>query len=1241
MPTFTLSGFQVNRDVPDPVTGDADAIAINPVDLNVVVPDGQEFLTYSVVETLPDGIPRVDITSSDISVTGTGPGIPGGTASLPEDTIDFLGFVESSEGVHILLNIELPQEDGSRIDLIFQIGGAALTIPTSLPEFEALESSIDFIGNFGTATGAFAPGVSIDFNSFANTTVDPNPTITGTPGDDFLSGTAGNDYIATGNATSDGDQVVGSAGNDTIDMFGNDGVNGFISLDYSGLAGPVTVNIDGDANTGSVVKGSGTDTLLGVVQPLNAGFENGGLGVVGTASGDTFILAPEGEQWMSVRGGDGADSYTINGTGLVRLDFRDASQGIDVNLGTGTIANDGFGNAETIGGAGAVWEVRGSSQNDTFVGSSNDESFRDFGGNNDLDGGAGFDRLRYDSGRTFGVNIDAEAGVVSGLRFNPLSQHGQIFTDTISGFEHLRGSNSDDRIVSEAGVGNLLQGRRGSDIFVHTGGADTIGDFDASTETLQVRVAGLTQAGFDFALDNNVSEGPNGVLVNFGGGSSVLFAGRTLADLSDADVQFIDPAATNLFQGTEGDNRFFGSAAGETFLGLAGNDDIWGGGGSDYINPGENAGGDSGFDFIQTGSGNDTVDMGDIVNGFVELDYSFLNGTGNAIAVAIDGGANTGTIGKGAAGTDTLVDVENPLLSGWTTGGLEIRGTTGNDTFDVSPEGEQWMIIRPGDGVDTIIINANSTTRVDVDDPVGAVRIDMRDGNGINVNLATRTIADDGFGNAETIGGTGPVWEVRGTAGDDVFVGSSNAESFRSNGGNDMLDGGTGFDRLRYDGPIQSVDINAATGVATGVLGSGGSFTDAISGFEWFRGTQGNDTFIGAGQSELFEGGQGNDAVSGAGGADTVYGDGGNDTLSGNGGFDEVYGDAGNDIVGGEAGNDSLFGGEGDDRLFGGSGNDMLNGGSGNDELNGGGNFDTADYSDATQSLVVNINFAGDQTVSAQMGTDRFVSIEGILGGSGNDLLVGNAAGNVIDGGAGNDQIYGIGAGDVLRGGSGNDLIEGSGGNDSMDGGAGDADIISYFNSGGGVTVNLRLQGTAQAVGGSSGVDTFEGFENIYGSNVGGDVLVGDDNDNIVLGFGGNDRVFGFGGDDNLIGMQGNDTLAGGRGADSLNGGNGSDTFVFNDVSHSFFSERDTIVDFGVGGADRVDLSVIDANANTGGNQAFTFIGAAGFGGAGDLRFVTNGTNGFVLGDVDGDGATDLNILLLGVTSMTAADFIL
>src|SRR6056297_1842396 len=108
----------------------------------------------------------------------------------------------------------------------------------------------------------------------------------------------------------------------------------------------------------------------------------------------------------------------------------------------------------------------------------------------------------------------------------------------------------------------------------------------------------------------------------------------------------------------------------------------------------------------------------------------------------VDGGANTGSVVKDGLGTDTFTNVNAPLFSGWTTGGLSIVGTSGADTFNVSPEGEQWMSIQPGDGIDTIIVNGNGTERVEGADPIGAVRLDMSDGNGIDVNLATRTITD-------------------------------------------------------------------------------------------------------------------------------------------------------------------------------------------------------------------------------------------------------------------------------------------------------------------------------------------------------------------------------------------------------------------------------------------------------------------------------------------------------------------
>jgi len=356
-------------------------------------------------------------------------------------------------------------------------------------------------------------------------------------------------------------------------------------------------------------------------------------------------------------------------------------------------------------------------------------------------------------------------------------------------------------------------------------------------------------------------------LVDFGGGNAVTFVNLTAANLAAADVQLVDPDAANIVEGTDGEDTLTGTA------------------GDDLITTGDNPG----FDLVLGSAGNDEIDFTGITSdpgGFVVVDYSGIVST---IDVQVDGVANTGSVVKDGLGTDTFTNVNAPLFSGWTTGGLSIVGTSGADTFDVSPEGEQWMSIQPGAGIDTIIVNGNDSQRVEGADPIGVVRLDMSDGNGIDVNLATGSIADDGFGNTETIGGTAPLWEVRGTAGNDVFVGSDNAESFRSGGGNDDLDGGLGFDRLRYDGFIQSVSIDAVAGVATGILGGGGSFTDSISGFEHFRGTQGNDSFIGTGESERFEGGQGSDTITAGGGDDTLAGGEGDATLNGGSGSDIFF----------------------------------------------------------------------------------------------------------------------------------------------------------------------------------------------------------------------------------------------------------------------------------------------------------------------------------------------------------------
>ncbi len=118
-----------------------------------------------------------------------------------------------------------------------------------------------------------------------------------------------------------------------------------------------------------------------------------------------------------------------------------------------------------------------------------------------------------------------------------------------------------------------------------------------------------------------------------------------------------------------------------------------------------------------------------------------------------------------------------------------------------------------------------------------------------------------------------------------------------------------------------------------------------------------------------------------------------------------------------------------------------------------------------------------------------------------------------------------------------------------------------------------------------------------------------------ISGGAGPDRLFAGQGRDRLDGGGGNDRLVAGAGPDRLTGGNGADTFVFRSARQA---DGDTITDFGRG-ADRIDLSGIDANANRAGNQSFDY------GRHGSLSF----DDGVLSGQIK--GGPDFEIALLGV----------
>ncbi|KPX29087.1 MULTISPECIES: serralysin family metalloprotease [Pseudomonas syringae group] len=91
-----------------------------------------------------------------------------------------------------------------------------------------------------------------------------------------------------------------------------------------------------------------------------------------------------------------------------------------------------------------------------------------------------------------------------------------------------------------------------------------------------------------------------------------------------------------------------------------------------------------------------------------------------------------------------------------------------------------------------------------------------------------------------------------------------------------------------------------------------------------------------------------------------------------------------------------------------------------------GGGKDTLDFSGFTQNQKINLNAASFSDVGGMVGNvsiAKGVVVENAVGGSGNDLLIGNAAANDLKGGAGNDIIYGGAGADSLTGGAGADVF--------------------------------------------------------------------------------------------------------------------------------------------------------------------------------------------------------------------------
>jgi Ca2+-binding RTX toxin-like protein len=165
-----------------------------------------------------------------------------------------------------------------------------------------------------------------------------------------------------------------------------------------------------------------------------------------------------------------------------------------------------------------------------------------------------------------------------------------------------------------------------------------------------------------------------------------------------------------------------------------------------------------------------------------------------------------------------------------------------------------------------------------------------------------------------------------------------------------------------------------------------------------------------------------------------VYGGDGNDSLTGSAGNNLLYGGAGWDSLSGGWGDDSLSGGDGNDTLVGDDGDDTLMGGMGQDLMMGCAGTDRVDYSDRFYAVYVSLDYGWNDGQYTEHDL-VFPDIEVVIGGWGNDSIVGTNGDDVLFGGAGNDTLVGLDGNDTLEGSLGNDKVLGGDGNDDLRGG--------------------------------------------------------------------------------------------------------------------------------------------------------------------------------------------------------------
>lgn len=271
-----------------------------------------------------------------------------------------------------------------------------------------------------------------------------------------------------------------------------------------------------------------------------------------------------------------------------------------------------------------------------------------------------------------------------------------------------------------------------------------------------------------------------------------------------------------------------------------------------------------------------------------------------------------------------------------------------------------------------------------------------------------------------------------------------------------------------------------------------------------------------------------------------------------------------------------IDGGGDDDLVLIASGLINANGGTGIDTLDLRDNFLTFGnpYSfNMTTGVIVGLSFPFEAVGTAVNFENLFLDnwTWTVTGNAADNGITGGTLVDTIDGGLGNDDIRSGLGNDNISGGEGDDFLQPGAGTNTIHGGNG-SDTLSFYDQAAGVVFTLG-EGGAGVGAIATGTQTYDGMENIAGSDAGkfsldqiagADTLIGNSTANRIDGYWGNDSIYSMGGIDFVTGGFGDDTIFGGTAADHLEGNDGNDILVGNAGGADLFVQD---VDELIGGA--------------------------------------------------------------------------